>query len=235
MGAVDAGGPMPAEQCRGLLASLAEGLADIDAHGICHRDLKPQNVILSATGPQLVDFGLAQDAADTRLTRADIIVGTPGYIAPELLTDNELTSAADVFALRAPTVDGSVPDPDQDPAGAEAQPAGPARADPLRDSAAGEDGDQRRRPLHPDAGRRRRRHPGARRRLFRLGRSALDGHPGRRPDVGDRGGDRCLDIGRTWAPTSATGSSCGAATLGARSCGCRSGTARCSTRGPAGA
>ena len=93
-------GPMPVDTCMLLTASLAEGLSDIHAHGICHRDLKPQNIILSPTGPHLIDFGLARDPADTGLTQTDIIVGTLGYVAPELLTsDNGLNPATDVFAL----------------------------------------------------------------------------------------------------------------------------------------
>ena len=95
-------GPLSLDECLLLTASLAEGLSDVHAHGICHRDLKPQNIILSATGPHLIDFGLARDTTETGLTQTDIIVGTPGYIAPELLTsDHELTPAADVFALGA--------------------------------------------------------------------------------------------------------------------------------------
>jgi len=99
--AVESEGPMTTAECLRLMASLAEGLSEIHGHGICHRDLKPQNVILSPTGPQLIDFGLARDPADTGLTQSGIIVGTPGYIAPELLTDDNLTPAADVFALGA--------------------------------------------------------------------------------------------------------------------------------------
>jgi len=99
---LDTEGPMSIDECLLLTASLAEGLSDIHAHGICHRDLKPQNIIISATGPHLIDFGLARNPAETGLTQADIIVGTPGYIAPELLTSpDELTPAADVFALGA--------------------------------------------------------------------------------------------------------------------------------------
>ncbi|MET8248562.1 serine/threonine-protein kinase [Streptomyces sp. NPDC005202] len=48
-------GPLPAATCRGLFAALAEGLAAVHAHGVTHRDLKPQNVILAAQGPQLID------------------------------------------------------------------------------------------------------------------------------------------------------------------------------------
>jgi serine/threonine protein kinase len=99
--AVEAEGPMTTGECLRLMASLAEGLAEVHAQGICHRDIKPQNVILSTTGPQLIDFGLARDPSDTGLTQSGIIVGTPGYIAPELLTDDRLSPAADVFALGA--------------------------------------------------------------------------------------------------------------------------------------
>lgn len=99
--AVESEGPMATGECLRLMASLAEGLSEIHGHGICHRDLKPQNVILSTTGPQLIDFGLARNPTDTGLTQSGIIVGTPGYIAPELLTDDLLSPAADVFALGA--------------------------------------------------------------------------------------------------------------------------------------
>ncbi|MFH8800263.1 serine/threonine-protein kinase [Streptomyces sp. NPDC017936] len=99
--AVAARGPMPAETCRALLAALAEGLAAVHAHDVTHRDLKPQNVILAAQGPQLIDFGIARSAAQTALTEAGFAPGTPGYTAPEVLLRNEVGPAADVFALGA--------------------------------------------------------------------------------------------------------------------------------------
>ncbi|MFI9548572.1 serine/threonine-protein kinase [Streptomyces sp. NPDC052016] len=99
--AVTARGPLPAETCRGLLAALAEGLAAVHAHGVTHRDLKPQNVILAPQGPQLIDFGIARSAAQTALTEAGFAPGTPGYTAPEVLLRNEVGPAADVFALGA--------------------------------------------------------------------------------------------------------------------------------------
>ncbi|BCJ50716.1 hypothetical protein Asp14428_21910 [Actinoplanes sp. NBRC 14428] len=99
---IDTDGALPLDECLWLMASLAEGLADIHRQGVCHRDLKPQNVILSPTGPQLIDFGLARNPDEPGLTRTDIVVGTPGYIPPELLNSaDELTPAADVFALGA--------------------------------------------------------------------------------------------------------------------------------------
>ncbi|MFI0241360.1 protein kinase [Streptomyces sp. NPDC016845] len=116
--AVDASGPFPADLARAVLAALAEGLADIHVHGVLHRDIKPQNVILSATGPQLIDFGIARSETMANITLAGAAIGTPGFIAPETLTRGESGPASDVFALgvtmaycltgRAPYGQGSV-------------------------------------------------------------------------------------------------------------------------------
>jgi serine/threonine protein kinase len=94
-------GALSAQRCLGLLAAVAEGLADIHRHDICHRDIKPQNVILSPTGPQLIDFGLARGIDESGLTVGGITLGTPGFIAPELMASDELSPATDVFALGA--------------------------------------------------------------------------------------------------------------------------------------
>lgn len=99
--AVGERGSLPAETCRGVFAALAEGLAAVHAHGVTHRDLKPQNVILAAQGPQLIDFGIARGVGQTALTEAGFAPGTPGFTAPEVLLRNEVGPAADVFALGA--------------------------------------------------------------------------------------------------------------------------------------
>ncbi|MFE7569391.1 serine/threonine protein kinase [Streptomyces sp. NPDC057539] len=99
--AVGASGPFPAGSALRLLAALAEGLADVHAHGVTHRDLKPQNVILAPQGPQLIDFGIARGLEQTILTRDGTAPGTPGYTAPEVLLRNDVTPAADIFALGA--------------------------------------------------------------------------------------------------------------------------------------
>jgi hypothetical protein len=100
-GAVGRHGPLPADSARRLLAALAEALASVHAYGVTHRDLKPQNVILSPQGPLLIDFGIARGAADTALTQTGLTPGTPGYTAPEVLTGHQVGAAADVFALGA--------------------------------------------------------------------------------------------------------------------------------------
>ncbi|QHA05561.1 protein kinase [Streptomyces broussonetiae] len=94
-------GPLPPQTCRGLFAALAEGLAAVHEHGVTHRDLKPQNIILSAQGPQLIDFGIARAADRTALTDAGFAPGTPGFTAPEVLMRNQVGPPADVFALGA--------------------------------------------------------------------------------------------------------------------------------------
>ncbi|MDC0770167.1 serine/threonine-protein kinase [Streptomyces sp. HD] len=100
-GAVGERGAFPADTCRGVFAALAEGLAAVHAHGVTHRDLKPQNVILAAQGPQLIDFGIARGVGQTALTEVGFAPGTPGFTAPEVLLHNAVGPAADVFALGA--------------------------------------------------------------------------------------------------------------------------------------
>ncbi|MYV80137.1 protein kinase [Streptomyces sp. SID1046] len=94
-------GGLPADTCRRLFAALAEGLASVHAYGVTHRDLKPQNVVLGAQGPQLIDFGIARGVGETALTQDGQAPGTPGYSAPEVLLGAEAGAAADVFALGA--------------------------------------------------------------------------------------------------------------------------------------
>ncbi|WP_405979551.1 serine/threonine-protein kinase [Streptomyces sp. NBC_00158] len=99
--AIGVRGALPVETCRRLGAALAEGLASVHAYGVTHRDLKPQNVILGAQGPQLIDFGIARGIGATALTQDGQAPGTPGYTAPEVLLGGEAGAAADVFALGA--------------------------------------------------------------------------------------------------------------------------------------
>ncbi|MFE6456656.1 serine/threonine-protein kinase [Streptomyces cinereoruber] len=98
---IGAEGPLPAARVRELGAELARALTGVHAHGVTHRDLKPQNVILGPDGPRLIDFGIARGTDDTRLTATGMAPGTPGFTAPEVLLRNEVSPAADVFALGA--------------------------------------------------------------------------------------------------------------------------------------
>ncbi|MFC9821632.1 serine/threonine-protein kinase [Streptomyces erythrochromogenes] len=100
--AVAARGALPVGTCLRLFAALAEGLASVHAYGVTHRDLKPQNVILGAQGPQLIDFGIAKGVGATALTQDGQAPGTPGFTAPEVLVGGGTgDGGADVFALGA--------------------------------------------------------------------------------------------------------------------------------------
>jgi serine/threonine protein kinase len=89
-------GPLDPQMLYGLATGLAEALTAIHAAGIVHRDLKPSNVLLTATGPKVIDFGIAQALDTTNLTRTGITVGSAGYMAPEQITGRAGT-AADIF------------------------------------------------------------------------------------------------------------------------------------------
>ena len=99
--AVATNGPLPADLAQVMLAALAEGLEAIHVRGVWHRDLKPHNVILSATGPQLIDFGIARTTGTSNLTQVGGAIGSPGFIAPETIMGGETGPGADVFALGA--------------------------------------------------------------------------------------------------------------------------------------
>ncbi|MEW2357554.1 serine/threonine-protein kinase [Spirillospora sp. NPDC029432] len=99
--AVAAHGPMPPDAVRALGAGLAEALAAVHAAGVVHRDLKPGNVLLTAGGPRVIDFGIARPADATAVTRAGAPIGTPGFMSPEQVTGGDVGPPSDVFTLGA--------------------------------------------------------------------------------------------------------------------------------------
>ena len=93
-----------------VLYEVAGALVEAHESGLIHRDIKPANIILCRQGglydfPKVVDFGLVKDlepAASAALTRADVIAGTPLYIAPEAITSPESVSPqSDLYSLGA--------------------------------------------------------------------------------------------------------------------------------------
>jgi predicted Ser/Thr protein kinase len=94
-------GPLSAAGTQLLAHGLAEALAAIHAAGIVHRDLKPGNVILTDDRPVVIDFGIAQPAEATRLTQAGMVMGTPGYLAPEVIEGQPSSPASDIHSWGA--------------------------------------------------------------------------------------------------------------------------------------
>ncbi|MGO4418913.1 serine/threonine-protein kinase, partial [Streptomyces sp. MCAF7] len=94
-------GPLPEPSVWRLLSGLAGALGSVHGRGLIHRDVKPSNVLVSQDGPLLIDFGIARAADETGLTGTGLAVGSAGYMSPEQAEGQELTSAADVFALGA--------------------------------------------------------------------------------------------------------------------------------------
>jgi serine/threonine protein kinase len=93
---IDTYGPLGAEMLYGLATGLAEALTVIHGAGIVHRDLKPSNVILTASGPKVIDFGIAQTLDATSVTKTGMMVGSAGFMAPEQVTGRP-GPAADIF------------------------------------------------------------------------------------------------------------------------------------------
>ena len=90
---------LPVEEVVELGREACEALAYIHRQQVVHRDVKPANLILGESGVVLVDFGIARDLGDRRART--IGVGTPHYIAPEVLAGYELSPRSDVFGLAA--------------------------------------------------------------------------------------------------------------------------------------
>ncbi|MBL8621249.1 MAG: serine/threonine protein kinase [Myxococcales bacterium] len=104
---VERDGPLPIDAALGIVAQVAGALAEAHARGILHRDLKPANVFVVELAGQpafakLLDFGIARRAdprEDDGVTQSGVVIGTPAYMAPEVLGGAPATTQADVYGL----------------------------------------------------------------------------------------------------------------------------------------
>ncbi len=94
-------GALPIDDVLRIASEVGAGLTALHRRGLVHRDVKPANVMLDRDGTALLtDFGLAKGPAMTALTRSGIVLGTPQYLAPELIEGAaEATPASDVYSL----------------------------------------------------------------------------------------------------------------------------------------
>ncbi|RKS77563.1 serine/threonine protein kinase [Motilibacter peucedani] len=101
---VERSGPLRGDELHAVVVGLARALGAIHRVGVVHRDLKPANVLLADGEPVVVDFGLAQFSDDTRLTATGMLLGTPGYLAPEAIGGAAADASADVHGWGATAV-----------------------------------------------------------------------------------------------------------------------------------
>ncbi|BBY55081.1 hypothetical protein MKOR_23320 [Mycolicibacillus koreensis] len=95
-----AAGPLSPDRAVALVGQVAEALDAAHTEGVVHRDVKPQNIIVTASDfAYLVDFGLAEGKDDTRLTVTGTQIGSIAYMSPERFSDAPTTPAADIYAL----------------------------------------------------------------------------------------------------------------------------------------
>src|SRR5512146_3070148 len=93
---------LPLAEAIRITGQVADALAYARARGVVHRDVKPENILLSGDEALVADFGIARaaDAAGERLTETGIVVGTPAYMSPEQgAGDAAIDGRADVYAL----------------------------------------------------------------------------------------------------------------------------------------
>lgn len=96
---VAANGRYVSDDLERLSRKLIDAVEAVHAAGIVHRDIKPTNVMIAASGPILVDFGIAMGEGESHVTRTGLVMGTPGFIAPEIIDGAESSEATDWWSV----------------------------------------------------------------------------------------------------------------------------------------
>jgi len=92
-------GPIGAAWSMDVIAQVAAGLHEAHQHGLVHRDVKPANLLLSPDAVKVADFGISHAVDSASLTMTGVVIGSPGYVAPERASGASATPASDLYAL----------------------------------------------------------------------------------------------------------------------------------------
>jgi hypothetical protein len=99
---IAAAGRLPVDQVVEVGEKVASALAAAHLAGIVHQDVKPENVLIGLDGKvKITDFGLSKATGEGSMTRSGFVAGTPGFLAPEVASGNEMGYSSDVFSLGA--------------------------------------------------------------------------------------------------------------------------------------
>jgi len=93
-------GPLPIEEAIGIACQVCDALEVAHEGGVVHRDIKPQNLMLTPEGAiKVMDFGLARVATEVTLTQTGVFMGTPRYVSPEVVKGERVDHRGDIYAL----------------------------------------------------------------------------------------------------------------------------------------
>jgi serine/threonine protein kinase/TolA-binding protein len=92
-------GPLPVKSTLQYASQIAAALVEAHGKGIIHRDLKPGNIMIAKSGVKVLDFGIAKSAHDETVTSSQMVMGTPGYMAPEQREGKPADARTDIYAF----------------------------------------------------------------------------------------------------------------------------------------